>query len=192
MKINHFNIVKDILGFKDRLVIWVAGCPFSCDGCIAEELQNFNNGKDYNYQDLSNKILSNQNKFFGITFTGGEPLAQADELFLLLNLIKNFDKMLFTGYIKSELNEIQLKCYEMFDLVVEGRFDKNKMGNFLWRGSSNQIITSPTSKYQNILKDLSNSKSAGLEVSLIENQIYYYGIPTNNNEIEILENQLIN
>ena len=112
------------------------------------------------------------------------------ELLELLDKIPHIDKMLFTGYYKDELNDIQLKCFNKFDLVVEGRFEEDKMGDFLWRGSSNQIISSPSKKYLDKLDFFTNAKSAGLEVKIVENEIIYYGIPTNNNEIEKIEYML--
>ncbi|MEA3315156.1 MAG: 4Fe-4S single cluster domain-containing protein [Campylobacterota bacterium] len=191
MKIYHFDIVKDILGFGNRLVIWSSGCPFSCDGCIVEELQSSKLGTDYKIEQFYNLIINYLDKIDGITFSGGEPLYQSKELldFLLL-LPKELDKMLFTGYDYNELNQNQINCYNMFDLVIEGKFDNKKTGNFLWRGSSNQEIKSPTNKYQPILKDLYNSKSAGLEININNKEIIYYGIPTKNNEIKKIANLL--
>jgi len=130
------------------------------------------------------------NQIDGITFSGGEPLYQAMELLELLDKIPHTDKMLFTGYYKDELNDIQLKCFNEFDLVVEGRFEEDKMGDFLWRGSSNQIISSPSNKYLDKLDFFTNAKSAGLEIKVIDKEIIYYGIPTNNNEIEKIEYML--
>jgi organic radical activating enzyme len=151
-------------------------------------LQNKNSGRDL---DLYPIIMEYLPQIDGITFSGGEPLFQEEELLnLLKKLPKSLDKMLFTGYYKEELNDIQLECYNKFDLVVEGRFEIEKMGNFLWRGSSNQIFTSPTKKYESILKKLYDLPSAGLEIKIKNNEIIFYGIPTNKNEIELIKKQL--
>jgi hypothetical protein len=100
--------------------------------------------------------------------------------------------MLFTGYIYKELNQIQKECYEFFDLVVEGRFDDSKKGSFLWRGSSNQIFTSPSNKYSDkILDSLYNKESAGLDIKLLEKNMFFYGIPTNKDEIELIKTKII-
>lgn len=190
MRVYHYDIVKDILGFGRRLIVWMSGCPFSCHGCIVENLQDINNGDVYkNFYDEIQPYLS---EIDGITFSGGEPLYQSKELFYLLKLLpKDLDKMLFTGYQKSELNSMQLKCYHKFDLVIEDRFDINKMGDFLWRGSKNQKISSPTNKYhKELIKSLYKAKSAGLEVKVTKNELIFYGIPTNNNEINKIKNLL--
>jgi organic radical activating enzyme len=151
-------------------------------------LQNEKVGKKI---DLYSIIMKNINKIDGITFSGGEPLFQEKELLnLLKKLPKNLDKMLFTGYYKNELNETQLKCFNYFDLVVEGRFEKNQMGNFLWRGSKNQIFSSPTKKYTHLLEKFYNSISAGLEVFIEDDEMIFYGIPTKNNEIEEIREKL--
>jgi anaerobic ribonucleoside-triphosphate reductase activating protein len=156
-----------------------------------ENLQDIKAGKEY--KDFFEVVKPLLDKVDGITLSGGEPLFQANELLKFLNkLPKNLDKMLFTGFYKNELNDIQLKCFNMFDLVVEGRFEKEKMGNFLYRGSSNQVFSSPTGKYRDILDILYTLPSAGIEVEVRDNKFYFYGIPTKNNEIEKIKKSLIN
>jgi len=168
----------------------MSGCPFECKGCIVKELQNPENGKTY--EDFYKEIESYLTKVDGITLSGGEPLFQAKQLLKFLKkLPKNLDKMLFTGYYKNELNDIQRECFDMFDLVVEGRFEEDKKGNFLYRGSSNQIFSSPTKKYSDeFLNVLYTMPSAGLEIEVNDKEIVFYGIPTKNDEIEIIKKEL--
>jgi len=136
-----------------------------------ENLQDIKAGKEY--KDFFEVVKPLLDKVDGITLSGGEPLFQANELLKFLNkLPKNLDKMLFTGFYKNELNDIQLKCFNMFDLVVEGRFEKEKMGNFLYRGSSNQVFSSPSGKYRDILDILYTLPSAGIEVEVRDNAIF--------------------
>ena len=181
--------MEEVLGFGKRLAVWLGGCPLKCKGCIAKELQNQKNAKEY--KDFYSFVKPILKSVEGITFSGGEPLFQAEELLeFLKRLPKGMDKMLFTGYYKKELNEIQLECYNMFDLVVEGRFEKEKMGNFLYRGSSNQLFSSPTGKYSDVLSDFYRLPSAGIEVRIKEDKLVYYGIPTKNDEIAKLQELL--
>lgn len=170
----------------------MSGCPFRCKGCIEEPLQQGDLGKDIEVGFLSNIIINNLSVIDGITFSGGEPLAQYKDLILLLELLpKELDKMLFTGYKFEELNDSQKKAYEKFDLVVDGRFDIDKIGNFLWRGSSNQKLSSPSLKYESVLKDLESSKSLGLSIKIADDDLYFYGIPTKKDEISILKEKLV-
>ena len=184
--------MQNVLGFGKRLVVWTSGCPFSCDGCIVEELQDGKLGKHYSVEEFYTIIKTYLPKIDGITFSGGEPLVQSDELIKLLNLLpSHLDKMLFSGFKYSELNAIQLACFNLFDLVIEGRFEKEKMGNLLWRGSSNQKIFSPTQKYNTIIDDIYKSKSVGLDIKIDANNILFYGIPTTNEEIATIK-QILN
>ena len=169
-------------------MFWLSGCPFTCDGCIVEELQNGSLGSDITPKKLYKQIEYLLDSVDGVTFSGGEPLYQSAELQEFINILPtSMDKMLFTGYSSSELNEEQKRCYELFDLVVEERFEKDKMGSFLWRGSSNQKILSPTKKYNDIIDDILHAPSAGLHIDILDKEILYYGIPTKNNEIEKIE-----
>ena len=191
LNIYQTALARDVLGFGNRMVIWVAGCPFSCHGCIEEKLQPDHLGNSISVADVQEKIYDHLPEIDGITFSGGEPLWQSDSLITLFDLLPStLDKMVFTGYVKSELNKIQRKCFNYFDLVVDGRFVKNKMGNFLWRGSSNQKFYSPTGKYSNILDELYASESAGLDIQVEKQEMFFYGIPTKNNEIDIIKNKI--
>ena len=191
LNVYHYGVANDVLGFGKRLVIWVAGCPFTCPGCIEEKLQSDVLGRKTKITDIRDKIYDNLDKISGITFSGGEPLWQSRELIALFEMLpRGIDKMLFTGYKKSELNKIQLKCFDYFDLVADGRYLENKAGNFLWRGSSNQKFYSPTKKYSNILDELHASKSVGLDIHVERNEMYFYGIPTSNDEIGVIKDKI--
>ena len=132
LNIYHYEVTKDVLGFGKRLVFWVAGCPFRCPGCIEEKLQPDHLGNITIVTDVHHQICDYLPEIDGITFSGGEPLWQSENIITLFDMLpKDLDKMVFTGYVKSELNEVQLKCFNYFDLVVDGRFVENKSGNFI-------------------------------------------------------------
>jgi len=191
LRIYHYDVIKDVLGFGNRLVFWVSGCPFTCNGCIEEKLQSNKLGKEITSPDLFNQIKKILPQIDGITFSGGEPLSQSYHILDFLSYLPNdIDKMLFTGFNFSELKNEQIKCFNKFDLVVEGRFDINKMGKYLWRGSSNQKFISPTQKYNPIIEDLYKADSEGLNIKVNNKQIHFYGIPTHNDEIDKVRKKL--
>jgi organic radical activating enzyme len=141
-------------------------------------------GEEYKIEDLYRMISEHFLEIDGITFSGGEPLYQSEELIEFLNLLPNdLDTLLFTGYDYLELNASQKACYERFDLVIEGRFDISKMGNFLWRGSSNQKIISPTKKYHHLINNLLLMQSGGLQINVNDGEMLFYGIPTDGHEL---------
>jgi anaerobic ribonucleoside-triphosphate reductase activating protein len=180
LNIGHIGLADKVLGPGKRLVIWVAGCPFRCQGCIQPDYLPKNSGKDVSVPELTNVVDHYLNQIDGITVSGGEPLWQADALSLLMeNIPSSLEKMVFTGYKIDELNESQLQCVSKFDLVVDGRFKEINKGDYMWRGSSNQKFYSPTGKYTNKqLQAFYNCKTAGLEITVKDNSIFFYGIPT--------------
>ena len=194
LNIGHIGIAKDVLGYGRRLVIWVAGCPFRCRGCIAPEFLEKNSGTDIDINNISLLIKSYSKKINGITISGGEPLWQSESLIELFKIIPNsLDIMIYTGFQVNEINSIQKKCISYADLLVDGRFEIDKKGDFLWKGSSNQNISSPTGKYnKHDLKNISSSKSKGLEVKVVKNNLYFYGVPPGNEINKIINNFNLN
>lgn len=188
----HAAIVENKLGFGKRLVFWLSGCNLNCPNCIAEEFNKLENGYKFNTKDFIDAFFTNF-KYDGITFSGGEPLQQKKALLdIVENIDKSIDKMLFTGYEFSELDDIQKKVVSYFDLVIFGRYNYKLHGNYLWRGSKNQYFVSPTSKYtEKQLNEMLQQKSAGIDILLKNNTFWIYGIPTKE-EFEILKNKLAN
>jgi len=80
----------------------------------------------------------------GVTFTGGEPFAQAEVLAELAERLRTHDLslMAFTGYELEELTDHhQQRLLGLLDIVVTGRFIREmKADGLLWRGSSNQKV----------------------------------------------------
>ena len=72
-----------LLGPGNRAVLWVYGCCFDCDGCIA---YNFKNGtyREDTIDELANWFVDTPSD--GITISGGEPMLQAEALALMVNI----------------------------------------------------------------------------------------------------------
>lgn len=78
-----FNYSQD--GPGNRLVYHLQGCNFRCKWCSNPESMrpDFNNAKEYSVDFIIDEIMRSRMMFFdggGITFTGGEPTLQIDEL----------------------------------------------------------------------------------------------------------------
>lgn len=108
-------------------------------------------GKDISAKDLANKILRNSKVLTGVTFSGGEPLMQADFLLETISYLNNFEINIETsGYCDSETFK---KVIESVDLVY---FDIKLINDSLhkkYTGISNDLIL----KNFKILQD-SNTK----------------------------------
>jgi len=77
----------------------------------------------------------------GVTFSGGEPFDQSEELSMLACRLKYWvkDIVAYSGYKLHELLGNDL--LGVVDYLIDGKFeiDKRDIG-LKWRGSSNQII----------------------------------------------------
>ena len=127
-----------------RFCIWVQGCKKHCPGCFAKETWAFGVGKKYSVEDLFKQIKSEKN-IEGVTFLGGEPFEQADELSRLAALIKqeNLSIVCFTGYTIEEKKKKNSSSVDSFlkniDLLIDGGFEKDNFDlSRPWVGSSNQ------------------------------------------------------
>jgi len=147
---------SSVNGPGDRFVLWVQGCPLHCPGCWNPDTWSLSPRRIMGVSELVALIVGCQ-PIDGVTFTGGEPFAQAASLALLAEqlLRQNLSLMAFTGYEIEELTSAeQVRLLACLDVLVTGRFVKElKTDGLLWRGSSNQRV--------HLLSD----RHAGLELS---------------------------
>jgi len=135
-----------------RVTVWVAGCTHHCMGCHNPETWDYNQGDVLTTKvwDQISEALSNPH-IMGITFSGGDPLAQDDkglkELSWLIDRIrKEFptkDIWLFTGDVYEDAlrHELKAEILSKCDVVVDGPFKITlKDLSLPFRGSSNQRI----------------------------------------------------
>ena len=87
-----------------RAVIWVQGCPIRCKGCFNPELLPFSKLRTVPVQKLAEAILTLDN-IDGVTFSGGEPFAQAAPLAELGSILqsKGLSIVTFTGFTWEQL-----------------------------------------------------------------------------------------
>lgn len=144
--IDVYKIIKNtaVEGPGQRFCIWVQGCKKHCKGCFAVDTWEFGVGVKYTVEDLFEQIKQ-ENSIEGVTFLGGEPFEQAEELSLLASMIKNegLSIVCFTGYTIEELQNKKVpyvdKFLENIDLLIDGGFEEDKFDlSRAWVGSSNQ------------------------------------------------------
>lgn len=125
----HFLPHVKVLGPGIRSVLWVQGCPFECDGCIAQGSHDMHSSQEILVSDLAKKIID-QKDIEGITISGGEPFIQAQQIKLLIKTIKEYrpelSVMIFTGFTYQMLlnhrdnREILIQT----DILVDGLYAK--------------------------------------------------------------------
>lgn len=78
-----------------RYAVFLAGCPLRCVCCHNPDTWSKENGRQYPVADILKKIIRYkpymQAGNGGVTFSGGEPLLQAEELHTLIIALKNED-----------------------------------------------------------------------------------------------------
>lgn len=151
IKIHAILSNSKVNGPGSRTVIWTQGCSKACRGCFNPETWT-TDGIEENVEDVFNLIKNFiEQGDTGITFTGGDPLEQAESLLQLLKIINEelLDKLpdgiiLFSGYTLQEIinlpDSYALKCLDYIDLLIDGRFDETKKNQTNLAGSWNQTF----------------------------------------------------
>lgn len=143
-----------VLGPGARAVIWVQGCPFRCPGCIAPLELPFVGGKKVAVDDLARELATLDVE--GVTFSGGEPFAQALSLARLVMRLKelrpDFGFMSYSGYTIETLlqrgSAAQRALLQQLDLLVDGLYVQSRHTDLKWRGSDNQRVLFLTPRYR--------------------------------------------
>lgn len=146
MKLSILDIIEDttVDGPGFRTAIYCAGCLNACPGCHNPESWNIRNGKMMETDEVLAYVLADE--FADVTFSGGDPMFQADGFAELARKIKaNSSKSIwcYTGYRYEDLlrRPQQAELLRWIDVLVDGRFVETlKDPDLLFRGSSNQRL----------------------------------------------------
>ncbi|WP_446898255.1 anaerobic ribonucleoside-triphosphate reductase activating protein [Clostridium sp. LBM24168] len=130
-----------------RRVFFAQGCGHNCKGCFNQSTHDFKGGELKNINDLVQDISENP-MIKGVTFSGGDPFYQIEAFGYMAEKIKELKLNIwcYTGYkfeyILDNMSQGSgMNLLKNVDVLVDGKFDKDKMGASLrFRGSSNQRI----------------------------------------------------
>lgn len=147
-----------------RRVLFAQGCKHNCAGCFNPETHDFSGGEEMDMDEIIKDIAENP-MLKGVTFSGGDPLEQAEEFAYIAEKVKalGLNVWCYTGYtyeyiIKNLANDSHLATLlNNIDVLVDGRFDISKTQNSLrFRGSTNQrFIDVKESLESGLIKELS-------------------------------------
>lgn len=152
-----------------RTVIWFAGCPLACPACINPQLWPADSGELVSLDEAGRRLLAGRaHGDRGVTFVGGEPMAQPEALAALCALIRREWPptsglpliILYSGYTLEALRARRSSAVEAAlaaaDVLVDGPFVAALAADTLgYRGSRNQRVI-----------DLSATLRAGRVVTL--------------------------
>lgn len=128
-----------------RVAIFAQGCPHHCKGCHNPETWAFEGGTEISEEQLVGIVRSNP-LAKGVTFSGGEPFAQAEGFAVLAKQLKalGYEVASYSGYTFEELQngtDAQKELLQQLDVLIDGRFElQSRSLELVFRGSRNQRI----------------------------------------------------
>ena len=146
IRFHSFKAASRANGPGLRCVVWFQGCTLNCGGCGNPETHQPDPEKFKSVSDVKNLILDAYKKHHieGITFSGGEPLQQAEaliELMLFANSL-GLSVIISTGYTFDEIakmnKRINYAISHFSDVVIAGRYDNTQHIGTGFRGSANK------------------------------------------------------
>lgn len=131
-----------------RRVLFSQGCRHNCPGCFNPDTHCFEGGELRDMDELLKDIKDNP-ILRGVTFSGGDPLEQADKFAYIAENVRKFGLTVwcYTGYTyefiveHADKHEGWQKLLSNIDVLVDGEFKiELKDQSLKFRGSSNQRI----------------------------------------------------
>lgn len=131
-----------------RRVLFSQGCKHNCKNCFNPSTHCFHGGKLMDMDEIIKDIKENP-LLKGVTFSGGDPLEQAEHFAYIAKELKKYDINIwcYTGYtyeyIITHIDERKdwKDLLHNIDVLVDGKFEEERKNPSLkYRGSSNQRI----------------------------------------------------
>ena len=101
-----------------RTVVFFQGCDLRCKGCQNKSTWDMKSGTEVEVAELA-ALLRQEVENKKITFSGGEPLMQAEGLIELCKLLDGFNIAVYTGH---ELEEVPPELLDHIDYIKTGSF----------------------------------------------------------------------
>ena len=122
------GIVNDSIvdGPGIRMTVFAQGCPHHCQGCHNPETWTFGCGTPMEEERILEIVRTNP-LCRGVTFSGGEPFAQAEGFAKLAKLLKakGYEVASYSGYTFEQLingTDAQKELLRSIDVLIDGPF----------------------------------------------------------------------
>ncbi len=152
-----------------RAVAFFQGCTLGCLGCWNPQTHQFR-GEEVTVDEVVQKLLRvhENHTLEGVTFSGGEPMQQADTLLALIHSVRRQASELsfgmFSGYTERELAEgrywtwgegsseqrrkrLWEETCACLDFAILGRFNAAQPGSLPLRTTRNQVLRLFSGRY---------------------------------------------
>ena len=141
------NYIQDSIvdGRGLRFTLFTQGCPHRCEGCHNPQTHDFDGGREMSTDEIVAIILQNP-LTDGVTFSGGEPFAQARDCAAIARAVreKGLNIWAYSGYTFEQLlagSDDMRELLSLCDVLVDGPFILAQRSLSLkWRGSANQRV----------------------------------------------------
>ncbi|NUT52420.1 MAG: radical SAM protein [Saccharothrix sp.] len=172
------------LGPGHRAAVWVQGCPFRCRGCVAPDWIPDRPARVVGVRELAAELLADPD-VDGLTFSGGEPMAQAAGLAALARAVRaerDVSLICFTGYRLPRLRARPpapgvAELLAEVDVLIDGQYvDRLDDGRGL-RGSANQEVHHLTDRLRGSGYDFEH-RARTAEIRVGEREVTLVGVPT--------------
>lgn len=171
------------LGPGHRSVVWVQGCPFHCQGCIAPDWIPQRPARLMTAPELVGELLADP-AVDGLTFSGGEPMLQAAalaEVARLARTVRDVSLISFTGYQLAGLRKrhsspgVAALLAEV-DVLIDGQYVAERNNGRGLRGSSNQQIHHLTDRLTSSGYDFAE-RPRSAEIRIADQEVTLVGVP---------------
>ena len=128
-----------------RTTLFAQGCPHHCPGCHNPETWSFEGGNEADVDTILGIVRFNPLSR-GVTFSGGEPFAQAEGFAEIAKALKagGYEVASYTGFTFEQLlsgTKAQRDLLDQLDVLIDGPFvQAEKSLELAFRGSRNQRI----------------------------------------------------
>lgn len=128
-----------------RTTFFAQGCPHHCKGCHNPETWSFEGGTPMATEDMLEIVRKNP-LCRSVTFSGGEPFAQAEGFAKLAKALKGlgYEVASYSGYTFEELldgTDAQKELLAQLDVLIDGPFVLEERSlELVFKGSRNQRI----------------------------------------------------
>jgi len=120
---------------KIAIAIYFAGCSLRCKNCQNPQLWDRKNGVLRSLEEVKEKIEAHP-LAESIVFLGGEPTDQINFVTSLCHVIKNKERVLYTG---REFEDLTSPLLDNLDMIICGPY-RSELHVGGWPASSNQRI----------------------------------------------------
>jgi anaerobic ribonucleoside-triphosphate reductase activating protein len=136
-----------------RSVLWVQGCPLRCPGCFNPDFLPFAGGRAVPVAEVAGWMLAERDTE-GVSFSGGEPFAQAAGLAEVAERVRAAGKgvLVFTGFTAAALRARRSagirRLLAASDLLVAGPYRREAPTRHALLVSANQELVFLTERYR--------------------------------------------